>query len=246
MWYEEWFDHPEYELVYQDRDEGEADKLVDLLERITDPEPEAAILDVGCGRGRHARALARRGYYVTGIDLSETAIDSARRRANEEGLDILFKVGDMRDTVCDCCFDGVINVFTAFGYFDDEDDHVEALKAMARALRKGGWFVQDFFNAHHVVANLVPEDHHVREHTRIHQRRWVEDGRVIKKITLATNGARQSFHESVRLFKLDDFRRMYDAAGLELLDTYGNYDGAPFNEAMPRLIMRAKKTEKCD
>lgn len=245
MWYEEWFDHPEYELVYQDRDLGEAEGLVRLIERIAEPAPGAAILDMGCGRGRHARLLARRGYYVTGVDLSDRAIEDAQRRASEEGLEVLFKRGDMRVPVCECCFDGVINVFTAFGYFDDEADHVRSLKAMAEALRQEGWFIQDFFNARQVVRNLVPEDHSTRDGAEIHQRRWVEDGRINKRITISKNGDARTFRESVRLFRLEDFKRMYAEAGLELVETYGDYAGGAFESDSPRLILHARKPGTC-
>lgn len=241
MWYEEWFDHPEYELVYQDRDEAEAARLVDLVERIAKPEPGAAILDMGCGRGRHARALARRGYHVTGVDLSERAIEEAQHRAEEERLDVLFRRGDMRVPVCDCCFDGVINVFTAFGYFENDDDHVRALRAMRRSLRSGGWFVQDFFNVPYLVSNLVSEDHHVRNDAEIYQRRWVEDGRVNKEITVRTDGQERSFRESVRLYSLDDFRAMYATAGFELISTFGDHAGRPHSDETPRLVLHGRK-----
>lgn len=246
MWYEEWFDHPEYELVYQDRDEAEAEQLVDFLERTLKPAQGAAILDMGCGRGRHARALALRGYHVTGVDLSARAIEDARRRAGEDGLDVLFIRGDMRHPVCDCCFDGVINVFTAFGYFEEDRDHVLALSAMRRSLRPGGWFLQDFFNVPYVVENLVREDREVRDHSEIHQRRWVEDGRVNKQITIRSNGDTQSFCESVRLYTIDDFRKMYLEAGFDLVETYGDYDGHPHTKSSPRLILHAQKPLDAD
>ena len=245
-WYTDWFDHPEYELVYQDRDEEEAEELVAFIERTVSPESGTAILDMGCGRGRHARALARRGYHVTGVDLSERAIEQAEKRAAEEGLDVLYFRGDMRRPVCDCCFDGVINVFTAFGYFEDDQDHIRALRAMRRSLRPGGWFLQDYFNVPHILQNLVPEDQDVRDHTEISQRRWVDDGRINKEITLRTNGDEQTFRESVRLFGMKDFERMYDEAGFDIVASYGDYDGNPYGERAPRLILHANKPVSAD
>lgn len=246
MWYEEWFDHPEYELVYQDRDDAEAERLVDFLERVAEPDGGASILDMGCGRGRHARALARRGYHVTGVDLSRHAIDEAEKRALDEGLDVLFRRGDMRRPVCDCCFDGVINVFTAFGYFEDDEDHLQALRAMRRSLRPGGWFMQDYFNVPYLLDNLVAEDRRTRDGADIHQRRWIDDGRINKEITIRSGESKRSFRESVRLYKLDDFRAMYDEAGLDLVETYGDYEGGAYSKASPRLILIARKPPKLD
>ncbi|PSQ79608.1 MAG: class I SAM-dependent methyltransferase, partial [Bacteroidetes bacterium QH_6_63_17] len=76
-WYEDWFWSDAYTQVYDHRDEAEAEQLVDLIQREINPSPTAHILDVGCGRGRHARVLARRGYRVTGVDLSDAAIAEA-------------------------------------------------------------------------------------------------------------------------------------------------------------------------
>lgn len=240
-WYEEWFDRDEYELVYAQRDEEEAEQVVDLIETLADPEPEASVLDVGCGRGRHARALARRGYRVTGIDLSERSIEQARARTEEAGLAIDFRVQDMRDPMGTAAFDGVVNLFTAFGYFDDEADHRRALQQMAGALRPGGWLVQDFLNTPHVIETLTPQTKRTRGDCTIEQRRWIDDGRINKAITIHQNGDAHTFHESVRLLTLYDFEALYEAVGLEMNAVRGDYDGAAYTPSSPRLIMYARK-----
>lgn len=251
-WYEDWFDRAEYERVYQRRDEDEAEQAVDLVERVAEPAPGAKLLDVGCGRGRHARAFARRGYRVTGIDLSEAAIRAARRRAADEGLAIDFRRQDMREPMGREAFDGAVNLFSSFGYFEEERDHQRAIDVVAQALRppsgrgagnsahRGGFFVQDFMNAAQVRATLVPESTRTEDDLAIEQKRWIENGRIEKDITLRRNGSEETFHESVRLLALDDFRRLYTRAGLHLEDTFGNYDGAPHDESSPRLILLAR------
>ena len=173
-WYEDWFDSDLYEVVYAARDEADAERAADLVERVARPAPGAWVLDVGTGRGRHARALARRGYRVTGLDLSPRAIDTARRRAAAEGLGAQFVVGDMREPLAPRrplapeadpsgggppeAFDGAVNLFSTFGYFHDEADHGRAVRAMATSLRPGGWLVQDLLNPPHLRARLVPRD----------------------------------------------------------------------------------------
>ena len=143
-WFASWFDRAEYEVVYGHRDDGEAAQLIDLIERVLNPGPNARVLDVGCGRGRHALQFASRGYNVTGVDLSENSIEAARRRATEAGLAARFEVGDMRDPFCVGCADIVTNLFTAFGYFEEEAEHLKAIASMANAAVDNGWFVQDF------------------------------------------------------------------------------------------------------
>src|SRR5690606_4769843 len=186
-WYEDWFDADAYELVYEERDESEAERLADLIERAAQPSPGSDVLDVGTGRGRHARVLARRGYRVTGLDLSANAVATARARAEAEGLtpeQIVFVQGDMRLPHFQERFDGVTNLFTSFGFFDDDDDHQHAVRAMAGALKPGGWLVQDYLNAPYVRAYLVPKDEKTAEGVRVRQERWIEGGHVHKRITL--------------------------------------------------------------
>ncbi len=244
-WYEDWFDRDEYELVYQERDDEDARRCVDLIEQVADLRPGADILDMGCGRGRHALELGRRGYKVRGIDLSAPSIEAARKLATEEDLNrVTFDVGDMRENTFDECFDGVVNLFTAFGYFEDDEDHQKVIDTFAGALRPGGSLVQDFLNAPYLCNRLVPGDAREEDGVHIEQRRWVEDGRINKEILLQKNGDAQTFRESVRLFTLEDFAAMYSHAGLKLLETYGDYDGRPYDADSPRLILTARLTHQ--
>ena len=237
-WYDSWFGSSAYTLVYGHRDENEAATMVDLIERTVSLEPDASILDMGCGRGRHARELARRGYRVTGVDLSSASIADAQTKAAAEELKrVTFQEGDMRDPVCDACFDGVVNLFTAFGYFEDDDENQRALNAMAAALRPGGWFVQDFLNAPYVVSTLVPKDMRTEDGVTITQRRRVENGRVHKTIKLARDGVSETHRESVRLYDRNTLRQMHAAAGLDVQHTFGTYAGAPHTSETPRLIL---------
>lgn len=246
-WYKDWFNSDLYELVYAGRGEADAGKMVGLIERTVKPKAGARILDVGTGRGRHARALVRRGYRVTGIDLSPIAIETARKRAREEGLSVDFQVGDMRKPVVGRIFDGVVNLFTSFGFFETEEEHQAAVNAMAAALRPKGWLVQDFLNAPYVRRHLVEEDcRDVGECTVTQYRRIQEDPqpRVEKRIAIRRSDGREStFLESVRLLELEDFERMYARTGLRIEGTFGDYDGAPWSEASPRLILVAKRDD---
>ncbi len=240
-WYEDWFDRDEYEIVYRHRDDAEAERLIELVERVTGAGYGDSIADIGCGRGRHAIRLAVNGFRVTGLDLSERSIAVARRRASEENVDVRFVVGDMRSPLCEGCFDGAVNLFTAFGYFDREGEHQKAVDAVAQSLKPGGWFVQDFLNAAYVRDTLVPEDRRVDEGVEIIQRRRVDGGRIHKTIVLARDGEQHSFEESVRLLELRDFMELYDRAELKLLGVYGDYDGHPYGPGSPRLIMHSVK-----
>jgi len=238
-WYDSWFGSDAYELVYRHRDADEARAIIDLVESCTRPEPGARVLDVGCGRGRHSIELARRGYHATGIDLSEASIEEAREAAAEADVDVTFDVGDMREPYCDGCMDGVVNLFTTFGYFQDDAESERAIRAMTTALRPGGWLVQDFLNPSHVRATLVEEDTARRNGAHIRQRRWIDGGRVHKRIDVDDGETTRSFRESVRLFTRADLEAMHNRAGLSVKEVFGDYDGSPHSESSPRTILYA-------
>jgi len=240
-WYEQWFDRDEYEIVYQKRDENEARQLADLIEYLAQPEKNQKLLDIGCGRGRHAIEFAERGYRVTGVDLSSRAIAQANNRAAEAGLDIRFLEGDMREPVGTEAFDGVVNLFTAFGYFEEWEEHQRAVDAMVQACVSGGFFVQDFLNPSFVRQGLVPTDVRQVGDTEITQRRWIEDARIRKEITFSRGGDSHSFFESVALLEQVDFERLYADAGLTLFDVRGDYLGAVHEETSPRMILFSRK-----
>ncbi len=241
-WYEEWFDQEEYDVVYKKRDEDDARRLLALIERVTEADRGARVLDMACGRGRHALLLARRGFRVTGIDLSPRAIETARQMAARESLSIHFETGDMRDSPCAGCFDLVVNLFTSFGYFDDDAENARAVHAMAESLVEGGWLVQDFMNGDYWSTHFVPYDERSEDGMLLKQRRWVESGRLNKEITIVReDGPEQTFNESVRLFGLNDFERMYTAAGLKIEHVFGDSDGRRYDDESKRLIIFSRK-----
>jgi len=242
-WYDTWFGSDAYEIVYRHRDDEEAATVIDLVEECAAPDPDAQILDVGCGRGRHTLELARRGYDATGIDLSEESVEEARRQAATEGLDASFAVQDMREPYCDGCMHGVVNLFTTFGYFDDDAESQRAIQAMASALRPGGWIVQDFLNPPHVAQTLVERDQQQRDGVQIVQKRWIEGGRVHKEIRLDDGTRSETFRESVRLFSRNDFAEMYADADLEIEQAFGDYHGALHDAESPRTILFARKKD---
>lgn len=239
-WYEQWFDTDEYELVYQNRDEGEARQLIDLIEQVTQPAPGSSLLDVGCGRGRHAVEFASRGYRVTGLDLSKRSLEAARERAKSAEVDVRFLRGDMRDPLPEA-FDRVVNLFTAFGYFEAPEEHQRALDAMAGSVDRDGWFVQDFLNAEYVESHLVAADVRTVGEWEVRQSRRIQDGRIRKRIEFRQGDLSHSFEESVALLDRADMEALHVAAGLEVVKVLGDYDGAPAGPEAPRLILFSRR-----
>lgn len=245
-WFEEWFDSPLYGKLYANRDEQEAKKLIDLLEETLNLSGCSEILDLGCGRGRHAISLAERGYQVTAIDLSKQAIETAKKKAGEKNLDIEFLLRDMRDPL-PRTFDAIINLFTTFGYFDSDRENARVLDSVVQMLEPGGMFVLDYMNSEKVKRSFQATDHgHFRD-IKFEVNRYIRDDAIIKDITFAgepIDGIRE-YSERVKLYDLDWFRRELDRRNLQIDHVYGDYEGNPFDvENSPRLMIVSRLRER--
>ena len=236
-WFEQWFGE-EYLHAYPHRDDDDAERLVRLLAVYGVAGAGERVLDLGCGPGRHAAALARRGARVVGLDLSLPLLCAARRR----GAGPLVR-GDMRQLPFGtAAFDVVLNLFTSFGYFASDEEHGVVVREAARVLRPGGRFVLDFLNASAVRAGLVARDERQTGGTTVVQERRIsEDGRfVIKSIHVSGNS--RIFTERVRLYERADLERMLATSGVRPETAAGDYDGAPHGTASPRLILVGRRT----
>lgn len=240
-WYEESFG-TDYLLVYKHRDKaGASDEVRTMIGWLGLPDG-ASVLDLCCGMGRHALALADAGCRVTGIDLSGALLHEAER------LDVARRVkwrqGDMRHLPYQAeTFDAVVNLFTSFGYFQDDEQNLLVLKELHRVLKRGGRFIIDFLNPGDVRARLVPHSVRIEEGKRIEETRTIEDRYVRKRIVVSEEGREdRRYIEQVKLYELSEFRRFLQEAGLVLEDVRGGYDGLPYcPDSSRRLILIGSK-----
>ena len=238
-WFESWFDSPYYHLLYKSRDEKEAQSTLNHLLQAIDLPPGARLLDLACGKGRHSRFLADEGFEVTGLDISTASIAYARQF---EHLRLAFYQHDMRKPFRINYFDGVMNMFTSFGYFTTDRDHVLALVNVYKGLKPGGLLLLDYFNSDWVQYNLVRSEEKMVDGVFFRLKKDIRGGYVFKHIEFGAGELQYHFRERVRLFSLSDFESMFRAAGLQLLRTYGEYDLSTFDPAQSkRLILIAQK-----
>lgn len=238
-WFADWFDSPYYHILYQSHDDTEAKLFIDNLLRVLSLRAGARILDLACGKGRHARYLAEKGFDVTGLDVSAANISYARHFEHEQ---LSFYLHDMRLPFRINYFDAILNIFTSFGYFSTDRDHVNTLLNVSKGLKPGGLFVLDFFNAAWVRHNLVRAETKTLDGIEFQLKKSIRGKHVFKQVVFETGGRRFQFRERVRLFSLDDFKQMFSVAGLRILDTYGDHNLEPFNPGTSkRLILQAEK-----
>ena len=233
-WFASWFDTPYYHILYKDRDYAEAQVFMDNITNYLNLPEDAKILDLACGKGRHSVYLNQLGYDVTGADLSENSIAEASKFSNEK---LHFQVHDMRIPFEEK-FDAIFNLFTSFGYFENDEDNLTTLRAIQESLSEYGFAVIDFMNVQHVINNLVPEEVKTVEGIDFHIKRYHQDNHIFKEINFEDKGEKFHFVEKVQALTLQDFEEMMEEAGIFLLDTFGDYKLKKFykNES-ERLIM---------
>lgn len=239
-WFKNWFGSPFYKILYQNRDEAEAQDFVEKLLEYLKPAPGSTMVDIACGEGRYALQLADHGYDVTGIDLSHHAIETAK--ASETGH-LHFFIQDMRMPFYVNYFDYAFNFFTSFGYFEHARDNALAARSFAGALKPGGVLVLDYFNSEFVTANLIAEQTVVRGSYTFKVSKRLERKHIIKEINFVdADSVQRHYCENVSAFTLNDFTDLFGKAGLTLEATFGNYKLDPFDAASsPRLIMIFRK-----
>jgi len=237
-WYQTWFDSIYYHILYKNRDQKEAEVFLQNLLNYFEPKEDSFFLDLGCGKGRHSLYLANQGFDVLGVDLSLESILIARKKRQRN---LSFNRMDMRDSIAPMQFDYILNLFTSFGYFDDDSDNQKVIDNIKNALTTDGKVVIDFLNAEVVKNSLIEEETKTIEDITFFITRKIEHGFVLKNIKFEAEGQIHNYIEKVKLIGLDAFLQYFDKAGLQLLNKFGNYHLNEFDiNHSKRLILVAE------
>lgn len=238
-WFEIWFNTGYHDLLYQHRNEAEAADFIRILLNYLNPAQGASILDAACGKGRHAIILAKSGFEVTGIDLSYKNIRDAILSENDL---LSFYQHDMRNVFRINYFDLIFNFYTSFGYFENEKENLQTMKAFASGLKKGGRLVIDFFNLNYILDHLVEDESKIIKGVEFRIVKDFSNGYLQKEITVIEKGETHLYHEKVKGLKIADFEIYCKAADLKIISVFGNYKLDPYNEKnSERMILIAEK-----
>lgn len=205
---------------------------------------DGALLDVGCGFGRHAIPLAAAGFRVTGVDRSATLLDEARRRAGASDDGPAFVNADYRELpFADASFDAAINLYSSLGYLGDEED-TQVLAEVARVLRPGGRLVIETMHRDLLVRIFAERGWRLLGEGRLllEQRAFDPVAGVAQETQtlIGSDGGRESRTFATRVYAATELVSMLRAAGFEKVMAYGDLAGAPFDLAT-RLVLVARR-----
>lgn len=240
-WFKDWFNSPYYHLLYFNRDNAEAAAFINKLIGHLQPAPGSRMLDVACGKGRHSIQLASKGFDVTGIDLSEDSISEALKN---EKQNLHFYRHDMRLLFWINYFDYAFNFFTSFGYFNTQRENDDAIRSIAKSLKKGGSFVIDYLNTHYTEDHLVHQSEREVEGVNFIISKWFDETHFYKKIMVEDDALQAPLihTEKVAKFSPGDFNEMLSYHGMQVQEVFGDYNLGRYDvKNSPRMIICAKK-----
>jgi SAM-dependent methyltransferase len=244
----EWFEDESfwremYPYMFDEQRFDAADEQVRKILKLTGIR-RGAVLDLCCGPGRHALILAKRGFHVTGVDRTRFLLNKARRRAKSARARIEFVRADMRDFVRPDAYRLVLNMFTAFGYFDKKDEDRLVLRNIFTSLKRGGVCLIDVMGKERIakILQLTTSTRYPDGTLLIQLHEIFDDWTRIRNewILLKGNRVRRfKFHHT--LYSGQELKNLLREAGFAGVKLFGNLDGDPYGPEAMRLIAVARK-----
>jgi cyclopropane fatty-acyl-phospholipid synthase-like methyltransferase len=225
-WFEHWFDTKYYHLLYDHRDEEEAQFFMQNLIRFLELQNGDHILDLPCGKGRHSVFLNAQGFDVVGADLSKNSIDFAKQFENES---LRFRIHDMREPLLKK-YHAIFNLFTSFGYFERDTTNIAVLKNFKKALLENGKIVIDFLNIDKIKQQLIAEETFEKNGVIFHITKEIKKEILIKEISFDADGKSHHYSEKVQCLTLEKMKKLAEFAQLKVQHTFGDYNLSPFDK----------------
>mgnify|MGYP002517765138 CR=1 FL=1 len=207
------------------------------------------VLDLACGFGRHSLELARRGFSVTGIDITPSYIQFAKEKAQQEGICADFFCCDIREIQYDQEFDVVLNMADgAVGYLENEEENRKIFTVVSKALKPGGRHFMDIMNGSYADSHfpcrmweageqcltLSEFEWDPRTRVMLYGQRDFEYGQLIVKPCISEGN-------SIRLYTLEEVTEIFTSIGLTVTGSYANFDGKPSSDRDLQLLICSEK-----
>jgi ubiquinone/menaquinone biosynthesis C-methylase UbiE len=251
-WWESGFE-AEWGKVYAYKRQDTRMEVEGIIQMLGLPEL-SSVLDVGCGEGRIAIPLAKRGYRLTGLEFSGDLLKSAAKKAARAGIEIKWIKGDMRRIGMRNRFDSAISIFTSLGYFSDQEGDLQTLISIRQALKKSGKLVLDLENPAQVL-NLIKEQVgqpvlSVLDRRGAQVESLTTYDKQTKRVTVSLKlkpgkdlEARQ-IKASYRLYNLAEITGLMEDAGLYIQAVFGDFNLNGFSYNSERMVILATKNQK--
>lgn len=202
------------------------------------------VLDLACGPGRFVVPLAQAGYIITGVDRSAYLLQKAQELADRQRVSVELLEEDMRHFLRPTTFDLVLNLFTSFGYFDEQEDNERVLSNIYASLKPGGVFLFDHVGKEILASRLQPTiSEALPDGTLLVQRVSVIDdwSRVDAEWMVIHDGQIHRFHNCHWLYSAWEIRQLLLRAGFYDVSVFGSFDRTPYGPKAERLVAVARK-----
>jgi SAM-dependent methyltransferase len=255
----QWFEDAEFwecfaPIMFDDAHWIEVPAVADAVTRLSrfnlycdnSEEPLASsprVLDLCCGFGRISAELARMGSAVTGVDITETYLKTAREEAEYENLEIEYIQADARKFVRPEFFDAAVNLYISFGYFSDQKDDLLVLRNVYESLKKGGSFIIETLGKEIAVRDFVEAEWFERAgFTVLTEYEALDSWTFLKnRWILIKDGKRLEKTFTQRLYSASELRTLLHEAGFKKVEIYGNWDESPYDRRAAKLIAVGRK-----
>lgn len=191
--------------------------------------PGMSLLDCPCGYGRMSLPLAKRGIKVTGVDITPSYLEEFERNASRAGVAVRLFHQDMRRISFRNEFDAAANLYTSFGYFEEEAQNLLALKKVYQSLRPGGRFLLSLINRDWILINFTTRDWFELKGVRLLQWRSFDYAHSIMNDNwqFEKDGAVRVHKTKLRVYSYHELRAMFEQVGFVEIEGFGSHQDTP-------------------
>jgi SAM-dependent methyltransferase len=259
---EEWFNDASFwknfaPIIFDDKHWSEVPEVADSVTRLAGLQLYSAsagaasprALDLCCGMGRITAELARRGFAMTGVDITESLLETAREDALYEGLDIEYVQADARTFVRSGFFDTAVNLYISFGYFENPEDDLLLARNVYESLKPGGSFIVETLGKEIAVRDFTPGEWFERAgYTVLTEYEAVDSWAALKNRWILIpkaerpNGTRIEKTFTQRLYAATELRSLLFEAGFAGVELYGGWDERDYDQNAEILIAVGRKS----
>ncbi len=244
-WWDNFF--PEFRPFFGLVSQRETNNHVRYIMEKLNLKPGKKFLDCPCGIGRVGLPLAKKGIKVTGVDITQSYLDEFGSKAKKSGLSIDLSRADMRRINFNSEFDAAGNLWTSFGYFENESDHQLVLKKMYKALKPGGKFMLHVINRDWIMANYQSHGWQEVAGVKSMEKRYFDYRTSINHGTwyIIKDGREKTFEANIRMYSFHELIAMFEKVGFIDIEGYGSIKNEPISrERMMMFITGARPRRK--